>query len=462
MARREAREVPFDPTSEQVAVAAALALPEERAFVLSSLGAHDVHAERHRVILSVLRYLDGQDLEYDGPTFCRCAAEMGFDEKDFGGEQYLEDLVSAYPDAVNLVWHVGRARAEARMRAAADGDGEELLAELRRSSADAERARGLLARLRDAVDDASGAEDAEAGGVVRGQAAIDRYAERMAARMAGRSDHLPTGLKELDERLTWAWSPGFVTVLCGRPSNGKSSFAYNIFKWWVDRCERGENHDPRPALFMPIEMGVDAAQDAVVSRASGVDSARLVKDAASLSLEQQAAVGDAMNRYVGGPWGAWWDDGRTPEAVFELLRSTAVDGPRGPRCRYGLVIWDLFDSTLPDLRPETITLYLKRAQAVAKQCGTHLLLLAQIRRGVERRGDKRPTREDVKGSGGWEEVADQMLAVHRERVYDPDAEEDALEVGILKQRVGPMGDWLAYRYDETCFTVREYLHGSRE
>jgi replicative DNA helicase len=292
----------------------------------------------------------------------------------------------------------------------------------------------------------------------------DRYRERFAARLAGKVDNVPVGLAELDAALTWGWHPGHVTVLCGRPSCGKSSFAYNVAKWWVDACDRGRHPDPRPLLFCPLEMGNEAAQDALVARAAGLDVTRLVKDARGLSLAEQASVASAVDRYAAGPWTAWFDEpGASLERVEEVLSAASVpDGRGGARSRYGLVVVDLFDKTLPDLRPETITSALNRAQAAARTHGTHLLLLAQIRRGVEKRGDKRPTREDLKGSGGFEEVADQILCVHRERVYDPDLEDDTMEVGVLKQRLGPFGQWLTYAYDAPRFAVGAFRESSQE
>ena len=125
-----------------------------------------------------------------------------------------------------------------------------------------------------------------------------------------------------------------------------------------------------------------------------------------------------------------------------------------------MVVWDLFDKSLPDLSPSAISEGLNKAQAIAKEFDIHLLLLAQIRRGVERRGDKRPTREDLKGSGGWEEVADQIIAVHRESVYDPDLEDDTMEIGVLKQRMGPFGTWFTYDYNASTFMVGAYRGAS--
>ena len=105
---------------------------------------------------------------------------------------------------------------------------------------------------------------------------------------------------------------------------------------------------------------------------------------------------------------------------------------------------------------------LKRTKDLGKEYGCHFLLLAQIKRGVEKRGDKRPTREDIKSSGGFEEVADKILGVHRERAYDPDLEDDTIELGILKQRLGAFGTWLSYAYNAPMFEVGAFKESSRE
>jgi replicative DNA helicase len=145
------------------------------------------------------------------------------------------------------------------------------------------------------------------------------------------------------------------------------------------------------------------------------------------------------------------------------LAAAAETGPDGQqRTRYGLVLWDLFDKSLPDLSQTSFGEGLNRAQAMARAWRTHLTLLAQIKRGVEKRGDKRPTREDIKSSGAWEEIADQVIAVHRERVYDPDLEDDEIELGVLKQRMGAFGTWLTYGYDAPSFRVREFRESSAE
>jgi hypothetical protein len=75
-------------------------------------------------------------------------------------------------------------------------------------------------------------------------------------------------------------------------------------------------------------------------------------------------------------------------------------------------------------------------QAMTDKLGIHSVLAAQQRlKDIEQRPDKRPTREGVKGSGAWTEVADNMIGVHRPAHWKR-VEDNTLEAIVLKQRYG--------------------------
>jgi len=290
---------PFDPTSEQIAIAAALRSGDVADDLLRRIRADDLYGDRHRVLWSVLRELRANGLEYDVPTFARIATELDYAPREFGGEDYLVDLVDAYPDDENVEFHVDRAIRSARLSIAADGPGEELLAELRRPAPDpsvaASIARELLSTV-SAVGSGKGRNDVSAGDSAR-----DEWEATMARRISGSVDFVATGLKQLDEELTWGWWPGKVSVLAGRPSNGKSAFASNLERWWVDRCERGEYDDPRPVLVVPLEPGNATARDGILASATEIDVSRIVKDATTLTIAERMRLAAAAERYVYGP-----------------------------------------------------------------------------------------------------------------------------------------------------------------
>jgi hypothetical protein len=102
---------------------------------------------------------------------------------------------------------------------------------------------------------------------------------------------------------------------------------------------------------------------------------------------------------------------------------------------------DLWERCLHDTDPNEEKEALFRQQAMAEEMRVHCILLAQQRhKDMETRTDKRPTREGIKGSGAWVEVADTVLGVHRPALWK-DVADDKLEVYVLKQRYGkwPLG-----------------------
>jgi len=84
---------------------------------------------------------------------------------------------------------------------------------------------------------------------------------------------------------------------------------------------------------------------------------------------------------------------------------------------------------------------LYRQQAIAKATDCHVVLVQQqLLKNVEKREDKRPTREGVKGTGEWTGVADTMIGVYRADLYK-NVPAGTIETPILKQRRGkwPLG-----------------------
>lgn len=87
---------------------------------------------------------------------------------------------------------------------------------------------------------------------------------------------------------------------------------------------------------------------------------------------------------------------------------------------------------------------------MAGELGIAVVALSQLNRAVEQRTDKRPNLADLRDSGSLEQDAAWVAFLYRDEYYadrerdDPDAkprrvERNTLEVGIAKQRNGPVG-----------------------
>ncbi|MBE9038181.1 replicative DNA helicase [aff. Roholtiella sp. LEGE 12411] len=86
-------------------------------------------------------------------------------------------------------------------------------------------------------------------------------------------------------------------------------------------------------------------------------------------------------------------------------------------------------------RVQEIDSILKQLRAIAKQFNCAVLGLAQLKREVDSRSEKRPTKADFRESGGFEQEAAVMLGLYREDYYDKQTTQKGIfEVSVLKSR----------------------------
>ena len=83
-------------------------------------------------------------------------------------------------------------------------------------------------------------------------------------------------------------------------------------------------------------------------------------------------------------------------------------------------------------------------RACAKRLGIPIILISQLSRNVEnRKGDKRPIPSDLRDSGGIEQVADVIIFIYRDVMYNrnltTERARSVAEINIAKNRHGPCG-----------------------
>lgn len=239
---------------------------------------------------------------------------------------------------------------------------------------------------------------------------------------------VPTGLADLD-----AWTAGLqagdLVVLAARPSMGKTALAMQI------AAHAGLIRRIPTAVFS-LEMGGGQLVRRMLASSAGVDTQAMRTGNVS-RREGWPALERASEPYHGAP--LWIDD--TPGISLGALRSQA----RRWKARHGLrlVVIDYLqlmsgDHGLP--REQQVASISRGLKVLAKELDAPILVLSQLNRGVEARGDKRPLISDLRESGAIEQDADVVAMLYRDSYYNTDAESPGeTEIIFAKHRNGATG-----------------------
>jgi len=242
----------------------------------------------------------------------------------------------------------------------------------------------------------------------------------------GRAQFQPLHFSALDQWLFEGARPGRLAVVAGRPGMGKTTFANNLL---VRQAEHG-----RRCLSCPLEVGTQATVDQMACARARVEVEKLIKRPDDLTEEELLTLRMAVRRVVGGG-NLFFADSRVIHTLDDLERVVSGRG-------FDVVVLDLFEYAVPISdgdrvnRAVQITEALRRLHTMAERHRFFAVVVAQIKR-IKREREKRPKLDELKNSGGYEEVADLILLLHRDRYYDVNVVDDVLEVAVAKQRRGP-------------------------
>lgn len=300
-----------------------------------------------------------------------------------------------------------------------------------------------------AVDDAAGSAEA----VPLSSALHDMIAAMHDRWEAGRPSSLPSGLGELDG-ITGGLRKGELITLAARPGVGKTSIGLG-----VARAAAEAGH---PALFASVEMGrVELAERLVASR---------------LSIDARLLHEHDQDRLPRGLWGdvldARRDLARLPLHLDDVPSQTPAHVARQARRlkRQGgldLAVVDYLGLlAVPDgrgqkKRHELVGELTRELKMAARQLGLPVLLLAQLNREVESRGEKaRPRLSDLRESGSIEQDSDVVIFLWRSEQQphrNPgDAPPDLVWINceVAKNRNGQTGALpLVFHRPSTTFTT---------
>lgn len=427
-ARPEAAKVPHDPVNEQVLLVAAARDPALRAKLVAQVQPDAFLVAEHVELWLALAELERRQLDYSPATLRQLSGGKADTE-------YLTALCEQRDVPVNVAHHVAMLEWDRTRAEAVKGPLTALLDALRDPSTPRERVHSLAAAVAGTLEKGTSI------GLVRDATALGKSAIQSIRERRERACY-PYGIPGLDMdddgerwRMVPGAAPGKLTVITGVSGSGKSTVAARIA---LAQAEAG-----RRVVFGAWEMGNEDTLQLLAAMRLGWSrytlSTGALNDADERALEAEMAWVQEHVRFMDVPGtarvsgshvarGEQASNERALDQIHSVIANTGAD----------VFIADLWKRCLRRTEPDEEEHALNRQQAICKTTKCHGILLQQQRlKDVEQRPDKRPTREGIKGSAAYVEVADTILGVHRPALWKS-VDDVVLEVDVLKQR---WGEW---------------------
>jgi len=228
---------------------------------------------------------------------------------------------------------------------------------------------------------------------------------------------------------------GEIAFVGGRPGMSKTAFllamALNQLKAGLD------------VFFFSLEMPIEIIMARLVSIESGIPLLDIIERRLD-EHEIRKIIGTLPK--LSNLKGEWATDAILPrmEKLFDQIK---------PKSNSIVYVDFLGMIEAPDIRPgDAYALTTRVAMALkrfAMQWEIPVIAAAQLNRQVEMRKDRHPILSDFRDSGRLEEAGDIVLGLYRPGYYDKADPDKTLEVLCLKNKNGPMRDYLL-AWDGEC------------
>lgn len=247
---------------------------------------------------------------------------------------------------------------------------------------------------------------------------------------------IPTGYPDIDE-LTNGLSKGSLIILAARAGMGKTAFALNIARKFLQSVPQDQDNKLGVLIFS-LEMTGEEIAMRFLSSESRVALEKLSK--AQLDEDDTTHLLNAVRDLD--PLKIIIDD--TGNIPLNTLRARARTIMR--KYPYHLMIIDhiqiisLPGSSFNTNRTNMLGQITSTLKALAKELAIPIIALSQLSRGVETRADKTPQLSDLRESGSIEQDADIVAMLYREDYYMRDKTADiakgVVELNFAKHRNG--------------------------
>ena len=254
------------------------------------------------------------------------------------------------------------------------------------------------------------------------------------------------GIPGLDAKLGQGLRRGEILTVSARPSHGKTAFALAVT---AHAAAAGQH-----ICFVSMEMGAEELVQRLISARShtslsdlrmgqisqtAYESAMEIEEWPVDILERAASV-QSVQRYLL----------RNPHTRMVVIDYVQLMDSGDQAKKYGSRVAEVAEIS-------------RSLKLLAKEHAVSILLLCQLNRQVEQRGDQRPRLSDLRESGSLEQDSDSVLGLYRP-CLSPAAKDDPqkencepwrLNAYLLKNRQGPVGE-VTLRFDTFSQRIVEW------
>jgi replicative DNA helicase len=256
------------------------------------------------------------------------------------------------------------------------------------------------------------------------------YIEKITQR-AGALTGIPSGFKRFDE-MTGGLQAGELIVLAARPSMGKTALALNMAR------NAAVYPEQKKVAVFSLEMTTRALVLRLLSSEAEVDFSKFRSAyLPTRDIKRLTHAGDKLSHAD-----IWIDDSGDLTILEIKSKCRRLKAEKG----LDMVLVDYLqlaraDDQRRDRKDLEIAEISRGLKALAKELHIPVIALSQLNRGPEQRDPdkRRPILGDLRESGAIEQDADVIAFIYRDYVYNKDADPEAAELIIEKQRNGPTG-----------------------
>ena len=231
--------------------------------------------------------------------------------------------------------------------------------------------------------------------------------------LKGKRTGIPTGLADLDE-LTSGLQRSDLVVVAGRPSAGKSAFAFGV------AAHAAIREKANVAIFS-LEMSKEQIVMRIMSGEAGINMQRI--RTGELEAEEILRIADRFNTV--GEANIMIDD--TPGMSVADIRTKS----RRLKAMHGLdiIVIDYLQliqggGKSSDSRVQVVADMTRALKLLARELNVTVILLSQLSREPDKRKDHTPLMSDLRESGSIEQDADVIMMLYRPASY-PETQEAA-------------------------------------